>query len=442
MAEEIVMPKLTDTMEEGRLLKWLKKEGDYVSKGDIIAEVETDKAEMEMESFSSGTLLKIFASEGASLPVGQTIAILGEVGEEAKEVPEAPRPAARETRLPEKAEVSAPLVIERPRAAEGIKASPAARRLAQEKGVDLSQVEGSGPEGRILTTDIEEYLAAPRVPGREARVTPVARALAGAEKMKLGEIKGTGIGGKITKKDVEAKMRKLGETAEPAMKERVVELSKMRQAIARKMVESKTTIPHFYTTVEVIMDEAVKLKDSIISTEENKHISFNDIILKATALALKNNPEVNASYSEQGVAIKENINIGIAVAVEGGLIVPVIANCDQLSLAEISRKAKELREKAEAGKFTTGELLGGTFTVSNMGMLQVDNFLAIINPPQAAILAVSAIEDRPVARDGKVMVAKVMKATLSADHRVLDGVKAAIFLRDLKTFLESPQNLL
>jgi pyruvate dehydrogenase E2 component (dihydrolipoamide acetyltransferase) len=203
------------------------------------------------------------------------------------------------------------------------------------------------------------------------------------------------------------------------------------------MAESKTTVPHFYTTVEIVMDEVVKLKERL-----TKEITFNDILLKATALALQKNPEVNASYSEQGIIIKEDINIGMAVAVEGGLIVPVIANCDKLSLTEISAKAKELREKAEAGRFSPGELLGGTFTVSNMGMLQVENFLAIINPPQAAILAISTINDQPVVKQGNIVAARVMKATLSADHRALDGVRAAIFLRDLRNLLESPESLL
>jgi pyruvate dehydrogenase E2 component (dihydrolipoamide acetyltransferase) len=451
MAEEIVMPKLTDTMEEGKVLRWLKKEGDYIRKGEIIAEVETDKAEMEMEAFSSGTVLKILAGEGQTLPVGQTIAIVGEAGERVEEKPrEAVREKAKVAEAPARevpAREAPPRMVGAPAPIPAwpkvIKASPAARRLAQEKGADLSRIEGTGPEGRILTTDIERYLAAAtEAPKKEASATAVARALAEAKKVKLEEIEGTGIGGKITKEDVEARIHEREEVAPAAAGERIVELSKMRQTIARRMAESKTTIPHFYTTVEIIMDEVVKLRERLTKTPGQEEVTFNDIVLKATALALRKNPEVNASYSEQGIILKGEINVGMAVAVEGGLIVPVIANCDGLSLGVISTKSRELREKAEAGRFSPGELLGGTFTVSNMGMLQVENFLAIINPPQAAILAVSTIKDEPVVRGGKVVVAKVMKATLSADHRVLDGVKAAIFLRDLRNLLEEPQSLL
>ena len=426
MPVEIVMPKLSDTMEEGRILRWLKKEGDFVNKGDVIAEVETDKADMDLEVFSSGILTKIFYKEGDIVPVGTVIAMLG--GEQTIEAPkkaeplpekkfsEPPQPPEQkiETRadepcctLPldeEEKEEKMSLPAEK---RENLKISPRARRLIEEEGITIPEIKGTGPGGRIVQEDIEKFL---RERGEQKTaitiVSPSAEDRAGASE------------------------------------EKVIELSKMRAAIARRMSLSKQTIPHFYVSQEIDMGEAVTFLDSLNKSEKaDVKITYNDVVIKACALALKDFPEINAHFSDKGLILKKEINVGFVVALQVGLIVPVIRSADALSIQEISARAKGLRDRILKKESTPDDLSGGTFSISNMGMFGVDEFSAIINPPQVAILAVSAVKDKPSVKNGAIEPAKIMKVTLSADHRALDGVMVAKFLQQLKELLENPRDL-
>jgi len=411
MAIEIVMPKLSDTMEEGKILRWLKREGDYVIRGEVIAEIETDKADMDLEVFSSGILSKIFFKEGDTVPVGTVIALLGE--EEAKTIPEESKPAPEKPPVvvggetPEEPCCTVPLNEEeeerREVKKEKPKISPVARKLVEEEGINVAHLKGSGPGGRIVKEDVERYLKDRAGRKDTLRVTPP--------------------------KEEEGKISQ----------EEVVELSKMRATIGRRMTQSKQTIPHFYVTREVDMEEAVKLIDSLNRIEAGEEkITYNDLVIKACALALKDYPELNAHFGEKGLVLKKEINIGVVVALKVGLLVPVVRNADRLSLREISVKAKGLKERIVKRESTSEDLSGGTFTISNMGMFGVEDFSAIINPPQVAILAVAAIKDVPVVKEGQIQPAKIMKITLSADHRALDGLIVARFLSRLKDFLETP----
>jgi pyruvate dehydrogenase E2 component (dihydrolipoamide acetyltransferase) len=478
MSNEITMPKLSDTMEEGKILRWLKHPGDKIARGEAIAEVETDKADMVLESFDEGVLEQIKLSEGESAPVGAVIATMKSAGtkesksdskpqpksdakpastasmedpgEEAAETTEMPKPIATKPKAPEKPEKketpkrsiapaavvtdgsagdlhvhpamsanlsAAPTAIAAPPprpepsapaadadAGDGhkLRASPLARRAAEEAGIDISHVRGTGPDGRVTKRDVDNFL-------REQQLF---------------------------------KFRRLVSPREGAPGSRE-ELSAMRKTIAKRMALSKREIPHFYVTVEVAMEDAVRLKDSLEATEMfEEAITYNDIIVKACALALGRYPRINASYENEGIVIHPNINIGVAVAVEDGLILPVIHGCEQLTLLEISRAAHRLVAKSSRGGFTSEELSGATFSISNMGMLGVEHFAAVIVPPQAAILAVSAIKDRPVVRNGQLAVGKTMMMTGSFDHRIVDGVVAGRFLQELKRFLENPSSLL
>lgn len=412
MSEEITMPKLSDTMEEGTLLKWFKKEGDYVQKGDTLFEVETDKAVMEVESFVSGILSQIFVQEGEKVPVGTPIAMIGE--EMGKVVPqeeplkkadekkgEAKRKAAQDTKTTPKLKV-VPTKRERERTipTEEIHASQAAKNFARQRGIDITQVKGTGDEGMITLKDIRGF--------RE-------------------------------KKDVK-------EGATPLIQrellphEAITDLSKMRKAIAATVTYSKQHIPHFYVTYEIDMTKVIHQLEQWQQHKEGKEkITINDVVIRAVAATLKNYPYLNAIYPEQGLILKKEINIGIVFGLPDGLIIPVLKDCDTLTLEEISKKVKQLREKAESGKFSTDDFTNGTFTISNLGMLGVTEFAAIIHPPQTAILAVGAIKETPIIKEGSVVPAKIMNVTLSMDHRVVDGINAAQFLRDLKQYLETEE---
>jgi pyruvate dehydrogenase E2 component (dihydrolipoamide acetyltransferase) len=433
MATEVTMPKLSDTMTEGKLVSWKKSVGERVEWGDIIAEVETDKATMELEAFAAGVLLETRIKPGEMAPVGTVIAVIGAAGEgvSAPPPPAAPAPEPESPAPPELApgwqppapepphepleagevpeRIMAPsetgAVEEKPSVAAGAageKASPLVRRLAREKGIDLAGVQGSGPEGRILKEDLERYDQA-RGAGREALGRPE-----------------------------EAPVKSPTGGMQP--------LSRMRAAIARTVAESWRTIPHFYVTVEIDMGEAERVRQEL--KESAEPVSVNDMIVKACALTLEKFTRVNASFAGDRIELHEDINIGIAVAIEEGLIVPVVRGCQSLSLQEIALRSRELVEKGRAGKISEAEIGGGTFTISNMGMYGTDEFAAVILPPQGAILAVGAVADRPVIRTGHLVVARMMRATLSADHRLLDGVYAAQFLRELKKVLENPVTML
>ncbi len=420
MAELITMPKLGFDMAEGKLQEWLKKAGDSVSEGETIGIVETDKASVEVPAFRSGVLLKILVEAGASVPIGTPIAVIGSAGEtvdmaalglaEAGAVAEAPAPAApavEAVRLPEE-RPEAPAEV----APEGgrILASPVAARMAAELGIDLRQVRGSGPGGRIIKRDIEAHL-------REREMVP-AKAPPPAP---------------IPTPSFEPTLE--GYTAEP--------LSPMRQTIGRRMVESKQQAPHFYITMEVDMGAAMALRAQLNELlPEDQKISVNDLVIKAAALALRQFPMLNASFAGTEVHIQDRINIGIAVAREAGLLTVVVRDCDVKSVAQIAREARELVGRARDGRMKPDDMIGGSFTVSNLGMFDVEDFCAIINPPQAAILAVGAVKRVPVVdADGGLAVGTRMKMTISADHRVTDGAEAARFLQAVKAALEQPMRL-
>ena len=423
MATEVIMPRMSDTMEEGKILKWLKKVGDRIEVGDIIAEVETDKADMEMEALDDGFLTEIRAQEGESVPVGAVIALLGEEAE----VGVAPTPPARtassavstppaEKRTDTKASPPAAKKVRKIREAapkkpsarkkdERILASPIVRKIAAERGIELAKVRGSGPGGRIIKQDLEGAEAVPVA--AELKIPPASPPVATTP---------TG---------------------------RVEPFSRMRATIAKRMADSMREAPHFYVTTEIDMSEAVRLRTSLkLSDRVSADVTYTHLLVKAVAVALGRHPRVNASFTGDGRELKDEINIGIAVALDDGLIVPVLHDCQALSLLDIAAQANALVERARTGKPTTQDLSGGSFTISNLGMYPVEHFTAVINPPQAAILATSAIKERPAVRDGQVVISRTMMATLSCDHRVLDGATGAQFLQELKNLLENPVGLM
>ena len=423
MATEVIMPRMSDTMEEGKILKWLKKVGDRIEVGDIIAEVETDKADMEMEALDDGFLTEIRAQEGESVPVGSVIALLGEEAEvgvastppartarSSASTPPAGRradakasqPAAKKVRKIREAAPKKPSVQKKN---ERILASPIVRKIAAERGIELAKVQGSGPGGRIIKQDLEGAEAIPVA--AELKTPPASPPVA---------ITPTG---------------------------RVEPFSRMRATIAKRMADSMRESPHFYVTTEIDMSEAVRLRTSLkLSDRVSADVTYTHVLVKAVAVALGRHPRLNASFTGDGRELKDEINIGIAVALDDGLIVPVLHDCQALSLLDIAAQANALVERARTGKPTTQDLSGGSFTISNLGMYPVEHFTAVINPPQAAILATSAIKERPVVRDGQVVISRTMMATLSCDHRVLDGATGAQFLQELKNLLENPVGLM
>lgn len=418
MAEYIVMPKLGFDMREAVLVKWLKDVGDPVQKGEVIAEIESDKATLELEALTSGTLLKLLEAEGEVVPVGANLAIVGTEGEDisgmasgagaaekAKES-EAPKAeaAAESTAAPTAApEVTTAVSSDFPG---GVKATPVARRLADEKGVDLRRVKGSGPDGRVRKSDVEAYLAAPPAP--EASAAP-----AYATPVPSGP-----------------------ETTE-------IPTSRLRQAIARRMVESKTTVPHFYVTNEIDMAPLLALREQVNALlPDNVKVSVNDMIVKAVGLALKEFPNLNAAFAGDKIVRHNRINVGTAVAVEGGLLTVVQKNTNLAPLAQVAAENRAMINRAREGKIKPEDVEGGTFTVSNLGAFDVDHFVAIINPPDAAILAVGSAREVPVVVDGQLTIGTRMKATISADHRVTDGAEAAQFMQAFKAIMENPLRLL
>jgi pyruvate dehydrogenase E2 component (dihydrolipoamide acetyltransferase) len=432
MAVDIIMPKLSDTMEEGKILHWLKKEGDFINKGEVIAEVETDKADMDLEVFSSGILTKILYKEGDTVPVGTTIALLG--GEKIADVP---RKAVEP--FPEK-EVAEPPQPPEQKIVETGASEPCCTLPMEDEAEGEKEKEQGKKEIPLLSQK-----------GDKSKISPRARRLLEEKEITTPEIKGTGPGGRIVQEDIERFLKERGDQKTGTISplpgkvpgeisgEKVIELSKMRATIARRMLLSKQTIPHFYVTQTIDMGEAVKLIDTLNTTGgKDTKITYNDLVIKACALALKDYPEINAYFSDKGLILKNEINVGFVVALQVGLIVPVIKNADALTIKEISATAKELRDRVIKRGSTPDDLSGGTFSISNMGMFGVEEFSAIINPPQVAILAVSAVKDKPIIKEGVIQPGKIMKVTLSADHRALDGVMVAKFLQRLKELLENP----
>ncbi|MEX2364784.1 MAG: pyruvate dehydrogenase complex dihydrolipoamide acetyltransferase [Balneolaceae bacterium] len=407
MAIKIEMPKLSDTMEEGVIATWNVKEGDTVSAGDIIAEVDTDKATMEVEAFDDGTVLKILVAEGEAVPLGGLMAVLGEEGEDISDILKGAeggasnKEEAKETSSEKEEKASSPKeeTAESTDTNGRIKASPLAKKMAEDKGIDLESVKGSGPEGRIVKKDIEDYK------GTEKKEAPAA-----------------------------------AKTFE-SLESKDVKVSQMRKVIARRLSESKFSSPHFYETIDIDMKAAMASRASMNEANDVK-ISFNDIVVKACAIALTRHQSVNSSW--HGDIIKEHgdVHVAVAVAIDEGLMTPVIRHTDKKGLSQISAETRELAGRARDRKLQPEEMEGSTFTISNLGMFGIEEFTAIINPPNACILAVGAIRDVPVVENGAVVPGKRMKVTLSSDHRIVDGAKAAQFLNTVKTLLENPLSML
>jgi pyruvate dehydrogenase E2 component (dihydrolipoyllysine-residue acetyltransferase) len=422
---EVTMPRLSDTMEEGTIAAWLKKPGEQVNKGDVIAQIETDKATMDLTAFEAGTLQEILAPEGATVAIGKPVARIGSGGPrsdtpsaappaeeetdsekperpEAKEdVSEAPKPAAPKSEQPT---VSPAAEQPSPDGANGkVRASPMARHIAAEHGLELSDIQGSGPQGRVVRADVEAAVKSDAKPAEE-KAPPVPQ----------------------------------GPSADG---EERIQLSQMRRTIARRMAESTRTVPHFFLTTLVDATELGALRKQINAQAETK-VSFNDLIVKGAALAIRKVPEVNVSFAEDSLIRHSHVHVGVAVATDRGLIVPVIKDADQKSVGQIGREARDLAERAAAGKLQPNEYSGGTFTVSNLGMYGIEQFQAVINPPESAILAVGAITREPAEHNGEIALRDRLRLTLSVDHRALDGAVGARYLQALKALLEKPMLLL
>jgi pyruvate dehydrogenase E2 component (dihydrolipoamide acetyltransferase) len=417
MQEVILMPRLSDTMTEGVIAAWHKKVGDQVKKGDILADIETDKATMELESYKEGKLLFTGAEKGQKIAVNDLLAIIGEEGkvnvqqivDASKNKGAAPAAFKEQSAEPVASKAApAPVTADTPSMNGNgrIKASPLAKKLASEKGIDLSQLHGSGDFGRIIKKDVAEYSPAASVPAAQTQ-------------------KPTGVpsapAGQISFDDVP--------------------VSQMRKVIAKRLAEAKFSAPEFYLTIQVDMDQAVASRVRINETSPVK-ISFNDFVLKATALALKKHPAVNSSWMGDKIRVNHHVNIGVAVAVEDGLLVPVVRYADTKSLSQISAEVKEFATRAKNKKLQPADWEGSTFTISNLGMFGMDEFTAIINPPDACILAISSIQQVPVVKNGAIVPGNVMKLTMTCDHRVVDGATGAAFLQTLKGLLEEPLRML
>jgi len=423
MAEIITMPRLSDTMTEGVVAQWLKKVGDKVEEGDILAEIETDKATMEFESFNEGTLLYIGLKDGESAPVDSLLAIIGEEGEniddvvknfkmesgaseEAAPTEEAPA-APAEPEAPVAAAPAAPKANDAPAMAPApvvntgrIVASPLAKKIAEEKGINLATVPGTGDGGRVIKRDIEFY-------------QPVAQAASAVTQPVI-----------------------LGEESYDETKN-----SQMRKTIARRLAESKFTAPHYYLMLEINMDNAIASRKMINELPDTK-VSFNDMVVKATAMALKKHPQVNSQWFDDKTRVNHHVNIGVAVAVDDGLVVPDIPFTDQKSMTQIGAEVKDMAMKAKSKKLTPDEMTGSTFTVSNLGMFGISEFTSIINQPNSAILSVGAIIQKPIVKNGEIVVGNTMKVTLACDHRTVDGATGAAFLQTLKQYIENPVTML
>ena len=419
MAEIVRMPKLSDTMTEGVVAEWHKKVGDEVESGELLAEIETDKATMEFESFQDGVLLYIGVDKGATAPVDSVLCILGEKGEDFQALLDAeasapneepkeeapaqvsaptPAPAPVATPAPQPAPVAAEVMVApAPSTGNGrLKASPLAKKLAKEKGIDIARVPGTGEFGRIVKRDIENYSGG----------GTVAPAFVGTEKF----------------------------TEEP--------VSQMRKVIAQRLAESKFTAPHFYLTIEIDMENAISGRKSINAQIAPNKISFNDLVIKAVASSLRRHPKVNSSWLGDRIRYNDHINIGVAVAVDEGLLVPVVRFADGKTLTQIGTEVKDYAQRAKAKKLQPEDWEGNTFTISNLGMMGIQEFTAIINPPDACIMAVGAIEPKPVVRNGEIVPGNTMKVTMSCDHRVVDGAVGSAFLQTFRNYMENPLLLL
>ena len=412
MAEVINMPRLSDTMEEGTLAKWFKKVGDSVKEGEILAEIETDKATMEFESFHDGVLLHIGIDEGSTAPVDSVIAVIGSKGEDissiikgsntAKEEPkpevkEEPKPEVKEEPKPEiKEEVKSALVSNE--STDRILISPLARKLANEKGIDIKSIKGSGDNGRIIKRDIDSYKSSDYSQFTQPRPS-------------------------VTESSNESQN------------------STMRKAIAKRLSDSKFSAPHYYLNIECEMDNMISFRNQFINTQNIK-ISFNDIIAKAVSLSLARHPKVNSRWYDDKIVFYDHVHLGVAVAVDDGLIVPVVKYANSKDLPEINIEIKDFAVRAKNKKLTPAEIEGSTFTISNLGMFGIESFTSIINQPNSAILSIGAIIEKPIVKNGDIVIGNTMKLTLACDHRTVDGATGSLFLKTLKEYIENPVSIL
>ena len=469
MATELTMPQMGYDMQEGTVVRWLKAEGSNVELGEPVAEIETDKAVVEFESYASGVLQRILVAEGSTVPVGEAIAVVGEgdmaVADAPEPEPEMPEPVAEQ---PEAAE-AIPLGAATAPSTDGVAtapveeapaeqparvfATPVARQLAYESGVDLATIDGSGPGGRIVKEDVLRIIEA----GTEAAPEPVPMPAPVAE-----EEPATYEAEPVSEPEIEVEPEPVAEVepepvpepevepepvaeVEPEQEPDLIPLSRMRQQIARVTIRSKSEKPHFYVNTDVDMTEAMMLRAQInqVLAADGVRATVNDLIIAASVIALKRFPKFNAFYEEGGIRMNDGINVGIAMAVEEGLIMPAIVGAGQMSLREIAQASKEVAERAQQGTLAPQEYAGGTFAISNMGMMGVTSFVAIIQPPQSAVLAVGAVQKRPVVDDDdQIVVRQMMTATLSADHRIVDGAEGAMFINEIKSLLENPLSII
>ena len=423
MAEVIYMPKLSDTMTEGVVADWLKEVGDEVSSGEILAEIESDKATMEFESFYDGVLLHIGVEKGKGAPVDSILAIIGEKGEDVSKILEEEKAKAKESEKEEAKEESK----------ESKKEEKEESRVAESKE--------EKPQPKPVETSVSKPAPIPQHSSERIKASPLAKRLAEEKGYDIGRIPGSGDAGRIIKRDVEA-FTSTGPSAANAVESfEDVEVSQMRKTIARRLAESKFSAPHFYLTMKIDMDAIIDARDSINSVSSAK-ISFNDLVVKASAVALKEHPQVNAAWMEDRIRYNKHVHVGVAVAVPEGLLVPVVRFADTKRLTEISSEVKDFVLRANDKKLQPQDWQGNTFTVSNLGMFGIDEFTAIINPPDSCIMAVGGIEEVPVVKDGQIVPGNVMKVTLSCDHRVVDGASGAKFLKTFKKLMENPVLLL
>ena len=405
MAEVINMPRLSDTMEEGTLAKWFKKVGDTVKEGEILAEIETDKATMEFESFYDGVLLHIGIDEGSTAPVDSIIAIIGSKGEDISEIINNDIPVAKEEPTPVVKEEPTPVAKEQVKPVsiismsnDRILISPLAKKLADEKGIDISAIKGSGDSGRIIKRDIDSFKPSNYSQFSQPR---------------------------------------------PHLKESSYETqnSAMRKAIAKRLSDSKFSAPHYYLNIELEMDNIISFRKQFIQTQNIK-ISFNDIIAKAVSLSLAKHPKVNSRWYDDKIIFNEHVHLGVAVAVDDGLVVPVVKFSNSKDLPQINTEIKDFAERAKNKKLSPSEIEGSTFTISNLGMFGIESFTSIINQPNSAILSIGAIVQKPIVKNNEVVVGNTMKLTLACDHRTVDGATGSLFLKTLKEYIENPVSIL
>jgi pyruvate dehydrogenase E2 component (dihydrolipoamide acetyltransferase) len=437
MATKVIMPKLSPTMEEGQISRWLKKEGDKVSMGEPLAEIDTDKATMEMQALTAGVLRKIMVGEGQSAPLGQPIAIIGEADEDISSLlSDAPAAAAAPPPPAQQAAAEPPPPAEQPAQPQARAAAAGSGAINGRPAASAAAPVDSAPSGRMI-------------------VSPLAARMAAESGLDLRSVQGSGPGGRIIKKDIEAALSQPKAAPAPQRYPRPVEAgqpvpvaapsayrdepaTQIRQTIAKRLVTSLGPVPHFFLTAEIEMDRAAEMRKGINALDPDLKISINDIIIKVTAAALMQHPEVNASFQEKFVRYYEHADIGVAVAIEDGLITPVVRAADQKSLSQIAAEVRELAERARSKRLKPEEYTGATFSISNLGMFGIDEFTAVINPPEGAILAVGAMTPKPVVRDNEIVIRQIMRVTMSCDHRVIDGATGAKFLQTFKKILENP----